>query len=352
MSASNPLHAMALIRLRVELFGAAQMLKGGDLEDLRTLVADVALILDVGKPTATSSPTTSPSGDGAASACGVCSDGNAPCPIIDPPHQTQWTCLACGRFVGEALRSSSDVADSSTSNEAAKSATPDTGTLAHLVSPRGDGVAIDLDHPRGPLTWELPRPRAIELVAAIGRTLDGIAALPDAALLSAAVAAHLGEPTMDVLRDLLVELGRQSLSPDRQRALAAARELVGMDDPQWPEWEDRIFAPGQLVRVAADQVGVHAGEVGRVAVRPRIAGVLVVVEFPDDMWEAFEPHQLRRVDRAVTPSIQPAARMAPEQREDLAGTAPTYCRTCAVIPCACVLSPAASDRSTHDGEGG
>lgn len=36
--------------------------------------------------------------------CGVCLDGLATCPIVDPPGQTQWTCLACGRFVGEARR--------------------------------------------------------------------------------------------------------------------------------------------------------------------------------------------------------------------------------------------------------
>lgn len=34
-------------------------------------------------------------------ACGVCLDGNAPCPVVDPPNTTQWTCLACGRFVGQ-----------------------------------------------------------------------------------------------------------------------------------------------------------------------------------------------------------------------------------------------------------
>jgi hypothetical protein len=33
-------------------------------------------------------------------ACGVCLDGSAPCPIVEPPNQTQWTCLACGRYVG------------------------------------------------------------------------------------------------------------------------------------------------------------------------------------------------------------------------------------------------------------
>lgn len=31
--------------------------------------------------------------------CGVCLDGAAPCPVIDPPN-THWTCLACGKFVG------------------------------------------------------------------------------------------------------------------------------------------------------------------------------------------------------------------------------------------------------------
>jgi hypothetical protein len=36
--------------------------------------------------------------------CGVCLDGRAECPVVDPPGQTQWTCLACGRFVGEVRR--------------------------------------------------------------------------------------------------------------------------------------------------------------------------------------------------------------------------------------------------------
>ncbi len=60
MSKSNPLHAAALIRLRVELFGAAQLLKGDDLDDLRTLIADVALILDVGRPVAQPSERATP----------------------------------------------------------------------------------------------------------------------------------------------------------------------------------------------------------------------------------------------------------------------------------------------------
>jgi hypothetical protein len=32
--------------------------------------------------------------------CGVCLDGAAPCPVIEPPGVTKWTCLACGRIVG------------------------------------------------------------------------------------------------------------------------------------------------------------------------------------------------------------------------------------------------------------
>ena len=55
---SNPLHAAALIRLRVELFGAAQLLKGDDLDDLRALIADVALILDLRPRTAPSEKAT------------------------------------------------------------------------------------------------------------------------------------------------------------------------------------------------------------------------------------------------------------------------------------------------------
>lgn len=37
----------------------------------------------------------------AESKCGVCLDGKAPCPVIDPPNTKQWTCLACGKIVGE-----------------------------------------------------------------------------------------------------------------------------------------------------------------------------------------------------------------------------------------------------------
>lgn len=37
----------ALIRLRVELYGAAQVLKGQDLADLKELIAEIALLLEV-----------------------------------------------------------------------------------------------------------------------------------------------------------------------------------------------------------------------------------------------------------------------------------------------------------------
>lgn len=35
--------------------------------------------------------------DGVIYSCGVCLDGSAPCPV---EGETEWTCLACGRFVG------------------------------------------------------------------------------------------------------------------------------------------------------------------------------------------------------------------------------------------------------------
>jgi hypothetical protein len=35
------------------------------------------------------------------------------------------------------------------------------------------GVTITIDHPAGPLTWQLPRPRAVEFLAAFSAAMEG-----------------------------------------------------------------------------------------------------------------------------------------------------------------------------------
>ena len=41
------IHAAPVMRLRVELYGAAQILKGAALAELRTLVKEIAMVLEV-----------------------------------------------------------------------------------------------------------------------------------------------------------------------------------------------------------------------------------------------------------------------------------------------------------------
>src|ERR1044071_7394022 len=45
--------AAAVMLLRLQLYGAAQRLKGDDLDDLRTLIDEIAVVLDVGRTVAT-----------------------------------------------------------------------------------------------------------------------------------------------------------------------------------------------------------------------------------------------------------------------------------------------------------
>ncbi len=45
-------HDMALMRLRVELYGAAQILEGDALEELRTLIKEIVLVLELDRASA------------------------------------------------------------------------------------------------------------------------------------------------------------------------------------------------------------------------------------------------------------------------------------------------------------
>lgn len=49
---SNPEHQMVLFRFRVELYSAAQLFKGRDLEDLITLIDEVRLVAESERQTA------------------------------------------------------------------------------------------------------------------------------------------------------------------------------------------------------------------------------------------------------------------------------------------------------------
>jgi hypothetical protein len=41
---------IALMELRVKLYGAAQLLKGDALEELKTVVREIAMVLDIDRP--------------------------------------------------------------------------------------------------------------------------------------------------------------------------------------------------------------------------------------------------------------------------------------------------------------
>jgi hypothetical protein len=68
---------------------------------LRARVAELERRMPVGATFVTALvPNAATATDRVRPSCGVCLDGAAPCPVVDPPGVTQWTCLACGKIVG------------------------------------------------------------------------------------------------------------------------------------------------------------------------------------------------------------------------------------------------------------
>lgn len=257
--------------------------------------------------------------------------------------------------------SPTQVADSSTSNEAGNSTSNEAGKSETPVEP---GLVAES-----------------EVGCRIGSRLQS-------QLLSAAIAAHLGEPTLEALRELLVDLGRQSLSPARQRALAAAGELVGLAPRRWPAWEDRdpmvwasrpcdrcakrhrFPALGVGVRVVTPNDPRHTdlastiavGAIGEVIEWRQYNGPLWVrVEFADGERENFDPCQLEVVAyRDLKPDnvIQPLAVDLPIAPAALVESRPTHWTACIWPPLdretamQIQQTDAEAKRGEHDGEGG